>query len=437
MPSIRRSIMLAGVLVACVVGCVLLMKSPPPSPEALAMGLDETKLERLDSMLQEAVDSHQIAGGVALLSRHGRVGHLKAIGWRDAEAQVPMTTDTLFRIVSLTKPITCVAVMMLVEEGKLKLEDPVSKFIPEFKNPTVGVPNLFSMGMQIRPAKREITIRDLLTNTSGLTYRFWDLQPWSTLYKSAGVSDGLNHSPGTCLNNVRRLAKLPLTFQPGNFWGYGLSTDVLGVVVEIASGQDLETFFHERIFAPLKMYDTFFYVPEEKKDRLAALYVPDRHGKARRVGEGLMAIGEMEFSATYPCERYGRYFSGGAGLVSTASDYARFLQMMLNGGELDGVRILHPETVTQMTTNQIGYMKTYFPQYGDSFGYGFAVLTVDGKPMDVASTGSYSWGGLFNTYFWVDPKKDLFGIMLIQLFIIGDHPLRQEFKKRAYDSLVG
>src|SRR5579884_634127 len=437
MPSFRRCLMLACVLVASVVGCVLFLKDPPPSPEAVATGLDTAKLERLDALVHEAVEGKQIAGAVVLLARHGRIGHLKAIGWRDLEAQAPMTTDTLFRLGSMTKPITSVAVMMLVEEGKLRLDDPVSKFLPEFKNPTVGVPNLFSRSLYVRPAGREITIRDLLNHTSGLTYRFWDLQPWTTLYRNGGVSDGLNHAPGTSLENVRRLARQPLMFQPGNFWGYGLSTDVLGVVVEVASGQDLETFFRERIFTPLKMNDTFFYIPEEKKDRLAALYIPDRHGKVRRVGEGLATVGEMEFSATYPCERYGRYFSGGAGLVSTASDYARFLQMLLNGGELDGVRLLQTETITQMTSNQIGYMKTYFPQYGDSFGYGFGVLTVDGKPLDVASTGTYSWGGLFNTYFWVDPKKDLFGVLLIQLFTIGDLPLRQEFKKRAYDSLVG
>jgi CubicO group peptidase (beta-lactamase class C family) len=437
MPSIRQSLMLAGVLVASVVGCVLFLKGPPPSPEALATGLDEVKLERLDALLQTAVESRQVAGGVVLLARHGRVSHLKAIGWRDAENQVPMTTDTLFRLVSLTKPITCTAVMMLVEQGKLRLDDPVSRFIPEFKETGVGITNLFSWGLQVRPVKRPITIRDLLTNTSGLTYRFWDIQPWSTLYRNAGVSDGVNHAPGTSLENVRRLAKMPLMFQPGTFWGYGLSTDVLGVVIELVSGQDLETFYRERIFTPLQMNDTYFYVPEEKKDRLAALYLPDRHGKARRVPDGLVAVGEMEFSATYPCEKYGRYFSGGAGLVSTASDYGRFLQMMLNGGELDGVRLLRPETIEQMTTNQIGQLKSYLPQFGDSFGYGFGVLTVDGKPLDVASTGSYSWGGLFHTYFWVDPKKDLIGILMIQLFNIGDLPLRQEFKKRAYDCLVG
>jgi|SRR5579875_315237 CubicO group peptidase (beta-lactamase class C family) len=441
MPSFRRCLMLTGVLVASVVGCVLFLKAPPPSAEALATGLDPAKMERLDAVIKDAVEGQQIAGAVMLLARHGRIGYLKAIGWRDAEAQTPMTTDTLFRLASMTKPITSVAVMMLVEEGKLRLDDPVSKFIPEFKGPTVGVPNLLTWSLHMRPARREITIHDLLTHTSGLTYRFWDIPPWTTLYRNAGVSDGFNHAPGTSLNNVRRLARLPLMFQPGSFWGYGLSTDVLGAVVEVVSGQDLQTFFRQRIFGPLQMHDTFFYVPPEKKERLAALYLPDRHGRRQRVSEGLglVSVGEIEFSATYPCETDSKYFSGGAGLVSTASDYARFLQMMLNGGELDGVRLLRPETVQQMTTNQIGYKKTCIPQYGDSFGYGFGVLTVDGKgqALDVASTGSYSWGGLFQTYFWVDPKKDLIGLLMSQLLTIGDHPLRQEFKKRVYDCLVG
>src|SRR5579875_2670179 len=432
MPLVRHYWMLVGVFFASLVGCILFRKGSSPSEDAV-LGWDSVKQERLDALLQDAVEYRQIAGCVALLARHGRISYLKAIGWRDAESEQPMTPGTLFRIGSMTKPITSAAVMMLVEEGKLRLDDPVSKFIPEFHDPTVALPSLFGWDVAVRPAEREITIRHLLTHTSGLTYRFWNVQPWANLYRKAGVSDGVNHSPGTSLDNVRRLAKQPLMFPPGTLWGYGLSTDVLGVVIEVVSGQDLETFFRERIFAPLKMHDTFFFVPEEKKDRLAALYLLDSEGKVQRLHEGLESIGEFEFSATYPCEKNGRYFSGGAGLVSTAPDYARFLQMLLNGGELDGVRLLRPETVKQMTTNQIGFMKTYLPQYGDSFGYGFGVLTADGKGWDVASVGTYSWGGVFQTYFWVDPKKELIGLLMLQLFTLGDLPLRQEFKKRAYE----
>ena len=435
MSSIRLGLLLAGVFAAVLIAKAALVDGLT-KPQAKAAGLVTAKLKRLDALLQEAVDRRQIAGGVALLARRGRIGHLSAIGWRDAESHTPMTTDTLFRIASLTKPITSVAAMMLVEEGKLRLDDPVSKFLPDFRYARVGVPNWMGWNLQDVPAWREITIRDLLTHTSGLSYRLWGIQPWSGLYRQAGVSDGLLHPPGTCLDNVRRLARLPLLFQPGCLWGYGLSTDVLGVVIEAASGQDLATFFRQRIFEPLNMHDTFFFVPVEKKSRLASLYLRDVDGRRRRVGDEPVAAGELQFSATSCCEAGGKYHSGGAGLVSTAADYARFLQMLLAGGELDGVRLLQPATVEQMTKNQIGYLHTYIPQYGDRYGYGVGIRTADDLSGDPASIGSYAWGGLFHTYFWVDPEKELIGMMMLQLFAVGDLPLRQEFKQRAYECLA-
>ncbi|HTU89186.1 MAG TPA: serine hydrolase domain-containing protein [Gemmataceae bacterium] len=435
MPSIRFCLLFAGVIAAALVGRAA-MVGGSANPEAKAAGLVPAKLERLDALLRDAVQRRQIAGGVALLARHGRIGHLHAIGWRDAEAKTPMTTDTLFRIASMTKPVTSVAVMMLVEEGKLQLTDPVSKFIPEFGKAIVGIPDWFGGRVKSIPALREITIRDLLNHTSGLGYRFWNIQPWTTLYRQAGISDGLLHPPGGCIDNVRRLARQPLLFQPGTFWGYGLSTDVLGVLVELVSGQDLATFFQERIFGPLQMHDTFFFVPPAQRDRLAALYLRGRDGKRQRVGDETVAVGELQLSATYPCEPDGKYFSGGAGLVSTAADYARFLQMLLNGGELDGARLLQPATIAQMTKNQIGYLRICFPQYGDRYGYGFGVRTEGDPSRDAASFGSYAWGGVFHTYFWVDPKKDLIGMMMLQLFALGDLPLRQEFKQRAYECLA-
>ena len=435
MPSIRYCLLLAGVLAAGLVGTAALVGGLSRH-EAKATGLAAAKLKRLDALLQDAVDRRQIAGAVALLARHGRIGHLHAVGWRDAEAKSPMTTDTLFRIVSMTKPVTSVAAMMLVEEGKLRLEDPVSKYIPEFNHATVGLASWMSWQLQETPLWREITIRDLLTHTSGLTYRLWNIQPWAMLYQRAGVSDGLLHPPGTCLDNVRRLAKQPLLFQPGVLWGYGLSTDVLGVVVEVVSGQDLATFFRERIFEPLQMHDTFFYVPPAKQDRLAALYQRSLDGKLQRVGEGPVSVGEMQFSATYPCQADGKYLSGGAGLVSTASDYARFLQMLRGGGELDGVRLLQAATVAQMTKNQIGYLRMYIHEYGDRYGFGFGIRTEDGPKDDPASLGSYAWGGVFHTYFWIDPKKDLIGMLMVQLFTLGDLPLRQEPKQCAYECLA-
>jgi CubicO group peptidase (beta-lactamase class C family) len=435
MPSIRTRLLLTGVLLASLALSFAWLEKPE-KVAAKEAGLNAAKLKRLDALLQNAVDREQIAGAVAVLARHGRIGYLKAIGWRDAESQIAMTHDTLFRIASMTKPITSVAAMMLVEDGKLHLSDGVSKFIPEFKNAVVGVPNRTTWRLQQEPAEREITIRDLLTHTSGLTYRSWGLQPWETLYREAGVSDGVLHPPGGSIGNVRRLAKLPLLFHPGSLWGYGLSTDVLGVVIEEASGQDLATFLHQRIFAPLKMRDTSFFVPQAKRDRLAALYLMGSDGRRRRVGEETVAVGGLRFSATYPCEKDGDFFSGGAGLVSSAHDYTRFLQMLLGGGELDGARLLQAATVKEMTTNQIDSRKIYIPQYGDRYGYGFGVRTEDGGCWDAASVGSYAWGGIFHTSFWVDPKKDLIGVLMLQLFVAGDLPLRQEFKNRAYECLA-
>jgi CubicO group peptidase (beta-lactamase class C family) len=407
-----------------------------PKVDAKAAGLDADKLKRVDEVLQDAVERKQIAGGVVLLARHGKLGHLKAIGWRNAEAKKAMTPDTLFRIASMTKPVTSVAIMMLVEDGKVKLNDPVSKYIPEFKHPTVCLPDKNGEDFQEAAAKREITIHDLLTHTSGLTYRLWGIKPWATLYRKGGVSDGLIHPPGSSADNVRRLAKQPLMFHPGSAWAYGLSTDVLGVVVEAASGKDLATFFRERIFRPLKMRDTFFFVPESKQDRLASVYLLNGERKLTRIGDEPLTLRELVISTTYPCAKDGKYFSGGAGLVSTARDYLRFLQMLLNGGELDGVRLLKAETVKRMTTNQIGDVKMYIREHGDRFGYGFAVLTEAGKPADVASVGTYSWGGIFHTYFWVDAKKELIGVLMTQVFAISDIPLRIDLKKRAYESLV-
>jgi CubicO group peptidase (beta-lactamase class C family) len=408
----------------------------PPRPDAQAAGLKPSALRRLDALLQDAIERRQIAGGVVLLARHGKIGHVKAIGWRDVEAKQPMTPDSLFRIASMTKPVTSVAVMMLVDDGKVRLNDPLSKYIPAFKETKVLVPSQRDGEPDaLKPIEREITIRDLLAHTSGITYRLWGQKPWCDLYRKGGVSDGLVHPAGTIEDNINRLAKQPLMFQPGQSWMYGLSTDVLGRVIEVASEKDLATFFRERIFRPLKMEDTFFFVPEAKKARLATVYTLGEDKKIVPLGDKPVTSGEVVYSATYPCTKEGKYFSGGAGLVSTAHDYARFLQMLLNGGELDGVRLLKTETVKQMTTNQIGDLKFGPSDLGDRFGYGFGIVTEAGKDREVASVGSYSWGGFFHTYFWVDPQKELIGVLMTQMH--PGHPtLQKDFKKRAYESLA-
>jgi CubicO group peptidase (beta-lactamase class C family) len=344
-----------------------------------------------------------------------------------------MATDTLFRIASMTKPVTSVAVMMLADEGKLQVTDPVSKYLPEFRSPKV----LPTMGSELVPAKREITIHDLLTHTSGINYRFASKGRQLELYREAGINDGLTTTDLTLAENVRRLAGLPLAHQPGAAWTYGLNTDVLGRVVEVASGQDLETFVRERICKPLRMNDTSFTLPPEKRNRLAALYKPTEPDKTiERVGDGLHKINELIYAPDYPYHGAKAYPSGGAGLVSTAADYSRFLRMLLNGGELDGARVLKPETVRQMTRDQLGGLDNPFGVHGGKFGYGFGIVTEGGKSKSPASVGSYSWGGIWNTFFWVDPEKQVVGVVMTQLYPNGHLGLGAEFQKRAYEALA-
>jgi CubicO group peptidase (beta-lactamase class C family) len=403
-----------------------------PRGDARAAGFKTGGLDRVGEALEREVAAGHIAGGAALVARHGKVVYVATKGMRDAEAKAPMTADTVFRIASMTKPITSTAVMILVDDGKLAVDDPVSKYLPEFKNPKVLADD------STRPAAREITVHDLLTHTSGLTYRFFDKPVLGKLYARAEVSDGLSETPGTIGDNVRRLAALPLLNDPGTAWEYGLSTDVLGRLVEVVSGWTLDQFFRERIFTPLKMNDTYFLLPQDKRPRLAAVYAPGSDPKktARRVSDGPMQAGALVYSATYPVWDESQYYSGGAGLVSTLGDYARFLQMLVNRGELDGTRVLKPETVDRMTKNQVGNLGGVFFEHGDRFGYGFGIVTESGRGVQVASPGSFSWGGIFYTYFWADPKRDLIGVMVTQIYPSDHLTLRQDFQKLVYEALA-
>ncbi len=418
-----------------------------PPGEAQEEGVAPVALKRINTLLDDAVARRQIAGGAAVIAHRGKVVYLRTAGRRDIEAGLPVDPSTVYRIASMTKPITSVAIMMLYDVGKLRLDDPLARFVPEFGGPSVlkaGQSNGAAGTPATVPAAREITIHDLLTHTSGLSYRFFDRPALGKLYAEAGVSDGLCETPGTIGENVLRLAKLPLLHQPGTAWEYSLSTDVLGRVVEVVSGQTLDAFFRERIFRPLRMEDTSFLVPESKRIRLAALYTPGPDKAIRRVGPGRVHAGALVYSATYPTADGSKYFCGGGGLCSTIGDYARFLQMLLNRGELDGMRLLKPETVDLMTRNQIGDLRLAFPNHGDGFGYGFGVLTKRGKTDefrrsmydDVASVGTYSWGGIFNTYFWVDPERELFGILMTQLYPADHLKLHEEFKRLVYEALL-
>jgi CubicO group peptidase (beta-lactamase class C family) len=409
---------------------------PRAKPEAV--GLSADRLKKIDSLFTQAVADKQIAGGVVLLARRGKVGYLQGIGRADLEADRPMAPDIIFRIASMSKPVTSVAVMMLVDDGKLRLDDPVSKYLPEFADQKVLVRGKSDKedDYKLVRAEREVTVRDLITHTSGIAYRFFAPKPLVNFYIKANIHDGLSQDDERLADNIKRLAGVPLLHQPGSAWTYGLNTDVLGRVVEVASGKNLDEFFRERIFEPLGMRDTAFYPPAEKVSRIAALYRPGEDKKIVRVGKDPVHMGELTYTATYPYEGPRTYFSGGAGLTSTAGDYARFLQMLLDGGKANGKQLLKSETVKQMTQNQIGKLTIGIGAHGDAFGYGFGVVTPNSEGKTPLSVGSYSWGGIFYTYFWVDPRKELIGVMMTQVFPSDHLKLRENFAKLAYEALI-
>jgi CubicO group peptidase (beta-lactamase class C family) len=288
---------------------------------------------------------------------------------------------------------------------------------------------------RIVPAAREITIRDLLTHTSGITYRFFGRPFLDKFYTAANISDGLVQTEGTVAENIDRLAALPLKHQPGTAWEYGLSTDVLGRVVEAASGLPLDRFFRQRILDPLGMHDTHFFLPAGKRWRLAAVYTPADDGTVNRHGEDIVREESLIYSVTVPYDGPTTYFSGGAGLVSTAPDYYRFCQMLLNEGELEGVRILKPETVALMTRNQIGDLEPFWPVHGNRFGYGFGVFTEGHETDRGEAPGTYSWGGFYYTDFWIDPEHELIGILMTQVYP-SKLTLREDFRRAVYQALA-
>lgn len=409
-----------------------LQSAPPTSKQANRVSIAPGRFDKVTNLLQKNVDDKKVAGAAALVLHKGKPVFSAAVGSADKEAGRPMAENTIFRIASMTKPVTSVAVMMLVEEGNLKLDDPVSKYLPEFK----GMKVLNPKGEGTVDANRDITIHQLLTHTSGLTYGFLAGEKLGPIYKDAKICDGLAPADCTLAENIRRLAGVPLKYQPGSTWEYSLSTDVLGRLVEAVSKKSLDQFFRERIFQPLDMTDSYFTLPATKRDRLAALYRPGANKVVEKVGNELLKSGTVTYSAVMPLSESG-YYSGGAGLVSTAADYGRFLQMLLNKGELGGKRILKAETVELMTRNQIGDLKVSIGGHGDKFGYGFGVVTAEGRGKDVVSTGTFSWGGIYNTYFWADPEKEVVGVLMTQLFPSDHLTLREDFKRLTYEALAG
>ena len=393
----------------------------PRTAVSSAALLPAERVERIDRALQRYVDENRIGGAVALVLRDGQPVYERAVGWSDKEAGRRMTTDTIFRIASQTKAITSTAILSLVEEGKLTLTDPVSRVLPQFAKTTVA------SGGSIVPAKRAITIRDLLTHTAGISYGTEPAIASQYEAKGLGPAAGLgwytaDKDEPVCAT-MERLATLPFVAQPGEQWVYGYNTDILGCVVERASGMSLDAFVKTRITDPLRMTDTQFFLPAAQRNRLAAVYASGDDALIRRAPDGPRGQGNYVDGPR-------RSFSGGAGLLSTARDYGRFLEMIRRGGELDGVRILAPRTVRLMTTNQVG---TLHSATGLGFGLGFETTDRYGaNGMD--SEGAFGWGGAYGSVYRVDPEAKLVMVLMIQL-LPNTTDIRTVFPTLVYQAL--
>lgn len=397
------------------------------SAASIRSGFDLRRLTRIDSTLQGAVDRGEIGGAVALVLRDGQTVYERAFGWGDREANRRMTTDAIFRIASQTKALTSVAAMSLVEEGKLALNDPVSKFIPEFEHTTVAVRT--DTGRAIVAARRRITIHDLLTHTAGISYGTDSLV--APLYAAAGLGPAAGWGWYTAdkkepiCTTMQRLASLPFVAQPGERFVYGYNTDILGCVLERVTGASLDEVIRRRITDPLGMKDTYFFLPAEKRDRLTVVYASGADMKATRAPDGPRGQGDYVDGPR-------RSFSGGAGLLSTARDYSRFLEMLLNGGTLDGVRVLGPKTIALMTTNQTGSL---YSQTGQGFGLGFSIVESPGADGRVESVGTFGWGGAYASTYNVDPKEHLVLVFMIQQ-LPNRSDVAAKFPMLVYQALV-
>jgi len=401
---------------------------PVAAPESV--GMSSERLERVTNAMQGYIDRREVAGVVTLIARRGKVVHLESLGYRHAEGNAPMTADAIFRLASMTKPIASVALMMLWEEGHFQLRDPISKFLPEYAE--MDVATLPGEGEQVGTtykrvaAARPITVQHILTHTAGFPNLYRGLTRGDYLglrAKRDGKKDGW-----TIDAMSRDLAQLPLNFHPGDKWEYGPATDIVGRLVEVISGKTFDQFLKERIFAPLDMTDTHFYLPAEKVERFAALYGPNEEGKIE-----LTEAPSVE--SRYIKEPH-TYFSGAGGLVGTARDYFRFHQMMLDGGELQGVRLLGPKTVELMTTNHIGDLETWLRGPGFGFGLGYSVVTDKGLSGMPSQLGSYAWGGAFGTVFWVDPEEELIGILMTQIRPYTHINIRRDLQTLTYQAIL-
>ncbi len=395
------------------------------------VGFSAERLGRIDGWLKSQVTSGRLAGLSVMIARQGKVAYFKCEGQRDQARGLPMEADTIVRIYSMTKPVTSVAAMMLFEEGKFLLDDPLSKYLPEFAGQRVMGAGGFGAG-GMAPAERDITVHDLFTHTSGLTYHFMMATPVDALYREHKIDFQVHE--GTLAELVTKAAKLPLLAQPGKAWNYSISTDVLGRLVEVISGQPFEVFVRERILKPLGMVDTDFHVHEGKADRFAACYVRMPDGTRQLLDDSVKS--RFLKPPTAP--------SGGGGLVSTAADYMRFCQMLLNKGTLGGVRLLGRKTVEYMTSNHLGgdMASLGMPRFAETnyngvgFGLGFSVVLDPAKAEVLSSPGEYAWGGMASTAFWCDPVEDIAVVMLTQLIPSSAYPIRRELRTLVNQALI-
>jgi len=393
-----------------------------------ATGFISERLVRIDDAINAEISAGKIPGAVSLVFKDGKVAYLKSFGFADVDSKTPMQNDHIFRIASMTKAITTVAVMVLYEQGHFQLNDPVADYIPAFADMTV-VSALDDDGnvSATVAATKSIKIIDLLTHTSGISYPFIPSSVQKS-YVDAGIIDGITVRKITLASQMELLAEQPLLFEPGSDFAYGLSSDVLGYLVEVVSGRSLAQFFAEEIFVPLDMQDSFFYLPKEKAERLATLYahVEDRGLIVSQGNESSIILDDP----LYPVVGARSYFSGGAGLSSTASDYGRFLQMLLNDGTLDGKRILSRKSVELMHAARVDWDGDQIPD----MGLGFQVISDLGMSGEIGSVGSYSWGGAFNTSYWIDPSENLVGVFMSQARPV-DSDIRAKFSTVVYQAL--
>ncbi|MBM3411948.1 MAG: serine hydrolase [Bacteroidetes bacterium] len=395
-----------------------------------AGGFSAERLKVLDARLNEWVEKGWMQGGAVLVARHGKIVYHKAVGYNDREAKLLMKKDDIFRIASQTKAITSVAIMQLFEQGKLLLDDPVSKYLPAFgKQQVLASFNEADTTYTTVPAKSEITIRQLLTHTSGLGYAQIGSKEANAIYAKANLTAGIGVVNDDLLSAMNRLGKLPLMHQPGERWTYGLNTDLLGCLVEQISGKTLDQFFYEQLFEPLGMKDTYFLLPTAKADRLVKLYRETSDGKLEKSIGGL--LNGQTVTPDYPLKK-STYYSGGAGLSSTIEDYAIFLQMLLNGGVYNGKRILGRNTVDMMITNQIGDL-SYSNQH--KFGLGFSIITDKSQRLTPANTGTFAWGGAFATSYWVDPQEKMVYLFYRQLQGTTKGEMVEKFRAMVYQAI--